>query len=224
MYSSYHIQRRTSLLLVRRLCMLIITMAFLTPIYADKACGNNPQAAELVELIRQHPQQSRKEIDCSSKLSQIAEYKATLLSENNIIMHNIGYQTPNQLLRNKGYLLSNGYPILGNQVEALAAGEKDAKSTLNQLLNSETHRRLLLGEAPFYKPQNEIGVAYLRQSKSPYDYYWVIYIADTNNRPKPDVEYFVNSEFNYTQPEQKISIRDRHYQSRTTRPKISTDY
>src|SRR5690554_5615172 len=93
-----------------------------TPALSETACGNSPQAVQLAELIRKHPQQSRAVIRCNAKLTQIAVHKATLLSENNIIMHNIGHKTPNQLLRAKGYPLSEVYPALGNQVEALAAG------------------------------------------------------------------------------------------------------
>ncbi len=193
-----------------------------TPALSETACGNNPQAVKLAELIRQHPQQSRAVIRCNAKLTQIAVHKATLLSEHNMIMHNIGYQTPNQLLRKKGYALSEVYPVLGNQVEALAAGENNAKETLQQLLNSKNHRRLLLGEEPFYKPQNEIGVAYVRQTKSSFDYYWVIYIAD-DDRIRPEPEYTVNSEYRHIESEKKTSVRDRHHQSRYARPKMSSD-
>lgn len=193
-----------------------------TPTNAESACGNTPQAVQLAELIRQHTQQSRADIRCNDQLTQIAEYKADLLSKNNIIMHNIGHKTPNQLLRAKGYPLSEVYPVLGNQVEALAAGENDAKETLQQLLNSPRHRRLLLGEASFYIPQNEIGVAYVRQTKSPYDYYWVIYLADIN-RAKPDPEYIVDSDFRHIKSTKETSIRERHRQSRNARPKMATD-
>lgn len=194
-----------------------------TPALSETACGNSPQAVQLAELIRDHNQQLRTDIRCNPKLAQIAEYKATLLSEHNMIMHNIGYQTPNQLLRKKGYALSEVYPVLGNQVEALAAGENNAKETLQQLLNSKSHRRLLLGEESFYKPQNEIGVAYIKQSKSPYGHYWVIYLADTNNRPKPDIEYIVNFDYQHIKSEKKTSIRDRHRQSRAGRPLMAYD-
>lgn len=217
------IKRRINTSFIRRFWVISITLLMSSPAPADITCGNNPQAIELAKLIRQHSEQTRTEIKCSSKLTQIAKLKAKLLSENTVIMHNIGHQTPNQLLRTNGYPLGSGYTILGNQVEALAAGEKNAKATLNQLLNSENHRRLLLGEDPFYKPQNEIGVAYLRQSKSPYDYYWVIYLADKNNRPKPDVEYIVNSDYTHNDLEQKTSVRDRHHQSRYRRPQMATE-
>lgn len=193
-----------------------------TPALSETACGNSPQAVQLAELIRKHPQQSRAVIRCNAKLTQIAVHKATLLSENNIIMHNIGHKTPNQLLRAKGYPLSEVYPALGNQVEALAAGENNAKKTLQQLLNSKNHRRLLLGEVSFYQPQNEMGVAYVRQTKSPFDYYWVIYIAD-DDRIRPEPEYTVNSEYRHIESEKKTSVRDRHRQSRYARPKMSSD-
>ena len=205
-------------------CLLIVSgVGLYIPTFAETACGNSPQAVQLVELIRQHDLQSRADIRCSSKLTQIAEHKANLLSENNVIMHNIGHLTPNQLLRKNGYPLGSGYPVLGNQVEALAAGEKSAKETFQQLINSESHRRLLLGHESFYALQNEIGVAYVRQSKSPFDYYWVIYLADTINRPKPDIEYIVNFDYLHRESEKPPSIRDRHKHSRSSRPQMATD-
>ncbi|MCX7544561.1 CAP domain-containing protein [Marinicella gelatinilytica] len=204
--------------------LLVLTfISFNTTVFAESVCGNSPEAVQLAELIRKHPEQLRTDIRCNFKLTQIAEHKAGLLSEHDVIMHHIGYLTPNQLLRKKGYALSSGYPILGNQVEAIAAGEKSAKETLQQLLNSQNHRRLLLGEAPFYQPQNEIGVAYVNQSHSSYDYYWVVYFADTKNRPKPKTEYLVNSEYKHIDPEEKSSIRERHRQSRARRPKMATE-
>ncbi len=204
-------------------CLLFTgIIGLFTPSYAQTACGNSPQAVQLAQLIRQHPQQLRTDIRCNAKLTQIAEHKAGLLSENNVIMHSIGRQTPNQLLRNKGYPLSAIYPMLGNQVEALAAGENNANDTLQQLLNSKSHRRLLLGEEPFYQPQNEIGVAYVRQTKSPYDFYWVIYLADYN-RAKPERDYVVSSDYQHKKPQNTTSIRDRHKQSRISRPFMPTD-
>lgn len=228
MQLTHHIHRRTNLLLVRRLYVLALILLFNTPVFADTTCGNNPQAAELAELIRQHPQQTRKQLNCNEKLSHIAEFKVELLSQNDIIMHNIGHLTPNQLLRDNGYSLSSSYPILGNQVEAIAAGEKNATATFNQLLNSKIHRNLLLGNADFYLPQNEIGVAYLRQNNAPYEYYWVIYLADTNERPKPELQYTIgfNNPFSQesSKKDDKMRIRERFNNSRNTRPMMSTDY
>jgi len=138
-------------------------------------------------------------------------------------MHNIGRLTPNQLLRKKGYSLSSGYLILGNQVEVIAAGEAHIKTVLEQFLKSKNHRNLLLGNADFYQSQNQIGAAYLHQPDSYYEHYWVIFIADSDNRPKPDVEYIVNSDYTHNDLEQKTSVRDRHHQSRYRRPQMATE-
>ena len=197
------------------LCLLVVfSLFFYNSLHAQSICGNNQQAKRLAELIRQHPKQSRIKINCNQQLTEIAEQKALLLSEHSVLMHNIGRLTPNQNLRHKGYPLSKNYPIIGNQVEALAAGEKRPENAFEQLLNSKPHRLLLLGNDNFYQAQNELGVAYVRQTKSPYDHYWVIYLADQHNPRNPNYEVTVNTEFSHTKNHKKMSIRERHHQSR----------
>ncbi|KAA3647434.1 MAG: CAP domain-containing protein [Proteobacteria bacterium] len=200
-------------------CLFAVLLA--TSVQAEKPddCGNNNQAQQLAYLIKHHQNQQRTQLDCHAKLTDIGHYKAKLLSGHEVIMHNIGHLTPNQLLRKKGYKLSDGYPHLGNQVEAIAAGNKTASETFNQLLNSARHRNLILGSSDFYREQNQIGVAYLQQKVSPYEHYWVIYLADTKHREKPKTEFTVS--YDYTlhheksaEQQQKLSIRKRHEQSR----------
>lgn len=203
--------------------LVVIGCCLNTALFADSDCGNNPQAVQLAQLIRQHPHQARTTIKCNALLTKIAEQKAQLLSEHSILMHNIGRLSPNQNLQKNGYPLSKDYSTIGNQVEAIAAGNKYAHETFEQLLNSENHRHLLLGQQLFYQYQNELGVAYVRETKSPYDYYWVIYIADHDHRPKPESELTVISEFKLDLPEYKTSIRERHRQSRAGRPLMTTD-
>jgi len=201
---------------------MVFVLIYFVPLSATTLCGNNDQAKQLSELIRNHTQQHRTKIACHPKLTDIARFKVGLLSQEEVIMHNIGYLTPNQLLRKKGYQLSGIYSVLGNQVEAIAAGNKTAKATFKQLLNSPRHKNLLLGISEFYREQNQIGVAYLQQKVSPYDHYWVIYLADSHRNENQKPEYTVTTDFTFPQLKSNdnqpvLSIRERHKQSRHKR-------
>ena len=205
------------------LLYLVFGLFYFSPLTAADDCGNNSQAKQLSALIRNHDQQLRITLNCHPKLSKIARYKVGLLSQEDIIMHNIGYLTPNQLLRKKGYQLSKIYPGLGNHVEAIAAGNKTPEATFKQLLKSPRHRNLLLGLSDFYREQNQIGVSYLQQKVSPFDHYWVIYLADSHRNEKPEPKYTVTTNFTLNQTESnnekpKLSSQERHEQSRHKRP------
>lgn len=222
MYRTEHNQPRKSRHF-KCLLYLAFGLFYFLPLTAAADCGNNSQAKQLSSLIRNHSQQHRVKINCHPKLSEIARLKVGLLSQEDIIMHNIGYLTPNQLLRENGFQLSKIYPVLGNQVEAIAAGNKTPEATFKKLLKSSRHRNLLLGLSDFYREQNQIGVAYLQQKVSPFDHYWVIYLADNHRNEKPEPEYTVSTDFTLIQPESindkpKFSVRERHEQSRHTRP------
>ena len=141
-------------------------------------CGNNEESRLMAELITQHVKQHRPALRCSQNLSQIALLKAQLLTKERDISHTAGHTTPNHLLRKNGYNLSKRYPILGNQVEAIAGGEHDPTVAFQDFLNSEPHRVLLLGEHDYFLEQNDIGIAYLYDKETPYEHYWVILFGD----------------------------------------------
>ncbi|WP_154223019.1 CAP domain-containing protein [Marinicella rhabdoformis] len=145
---------------------------------ADNSCGNNPASQELAHAIIEHNKQQRPQLQCNQKLSKIALIKAHLLAKELDISHNAGHTTPNHLLRKNGYDLSKRYPVLGNQVEAIAGGEPDTEVAFQDFLNSEPHRILLLGEHPYFTEQNDIGVAYLYNKNTPYEHYWVVLFGD----------------------------------------------
>lgn len=222
MHLLYFKQRRKSRRL-KRLLFMFFAMIYIAPLSASNTCGNNDQAKQLSELIQKHAQQQRVKISCHPKLTEIALFKVSLLSQEDVIMHNIGYLTPNQLLRDQGYNLSKIYPILGNQVEAIAAGNKTVQATFQQLLDSPRHRNLLLGISEFYRHQNQIGVAYLQQKVSPFDHYWVVYLADSHRNENTKTDYTVSFDFpslqqNSDETPKELSIRERHEQSRHKQP------
>ncbi len=148
---------------------------------AKTFCGNNPKAKELAQLIQSHKRQKRATLTCNDKLNEIALIKVKHIIENQDIWHNAGRMAPNQLLRHHGFKLPNTYPLFGNQVEALAGGEASAELVFSDLLNSEPHRKLLLGDDLFFSQQDQIGVAYIEALDTDHRHFWVVIIADEKN-------------------------------------------
>jgi len=165
-------------------CFLLFTDITLANIaVANKeVCGNNKEAQLLSALIKAHPNQQRSQLHCSKKLNEIALIKAGYIIENQDIWHNAGHMAPNQLLRHHGFKLPKTYPMFGNQVEALAGGEESAEQVFTDFLNSAPHKKLLLGEDAFFKAQDQIGVAFLKNLNTEHEYYWVVIIADKKNQ------------------------------------------
>ncbi len=148
----------------------------------NEKCGNSKEAQLLSTLIKTHPNQQRSQINCNRKLNEIALIKAGYIIENQDIWHNAGHMAPNQLLRHHGFKLPKTYPLFGNQVEALAGGEESAEQVFADFLNSTPHKKLLLGEDAFFKTQDQIGVAFLKNLNTEHEYYWVVIIADEKNQ------------------------------------------
>lgn len=145
-------------------------------------CGNNQQAQQLAQLIKSSKNQQRQLLTCNKKLNEIAAIKANLIQQNQDVWHNAGHMTPNQLLRYHGFNLPQTYPIFGNQVEAIAGGLATHDLIFEGFLNSPTHRPLLLGEKDFFKQQDQLGVAYVKDLSTEHKHYWVVIIAAQENQ------------------------------------------
>ncbi len=148
---------------------------------SNLTCGNNAPAQQLATLIKSHDQQQRKNLDCNEKLTEIALIKAGHIIESQDVWHNAGRMAPNQLLRHHGFKLPKTYPLFGNQVEALAGGEQVVELVFSDFLNSEPHRKLLLGDDLFFSQQDQIGVAYVEDLTTDHQHFWVVIIADEKN-------------------------------------------
>ena len=148
---------------------------------AKPFCGNSPKAIELAQLIQTHDQQKRKTLLCNEKLNEIALIKANHVIESQDVWHNAGRMAPNQLLRHHGFKLPSTYPLFGNQVEALAGGEASVDLVFSDFLNSEPHRKLLMGDDLFFSQQDQIGVAYVEAPNTDHQHFWVVIIADEKN-------------------------------------------
>lgn len=90
----------------------------------------------------------------------------------------------NQAARNAGYELPLAWPDDGNLIESIAAGTRYPQADLSldalivdQGVSNAAHRSHLLGIAPFYAENREIGVGLATRADSTYVNYWSVYIA-----------------------------------------------
>ncbi|TLU66653.1 CAP domain-containing protein [Thalassotalea litorea] len=169
---------------MKRSFPLILSLIFITTIATAKSapvftneCGNHQQAVILANLIKQDSEQQRAELRCNKLLTALAQDKARIMAEHGMVMHNLD-GSPNSHLRNGGYQLPDYYgSMMSNQVEAIAGGYTSADSAWRAFKQSTAHRQHLLGELPFYLEQDEIGVAFLRDTNAPHVEYWVVYVS-----------------------------------------------
>lgn len=152
----------------------------------DSACGNNEQAIRLAKLIGSDPDQQRKHLRCNKLLTKVAAAKVKRMAEYGLVIHNLG-GSPNSALEEAGYRLPEYYGrgIGSNQVEAIAGGYEDADEVWYAIKKSIGHRTHLLGENKFYLEQDELGVAFFKDKKTPHVEYWAVYLTasyDTEQR------------------------------------------
>lgn len=167
--------------------LLIATILLQTTItnfsYADqyKDCGLNDKSRKLASLIINDPSQKRSILLCNLQLSQIALKKAKEMALLGRVSH-LGKNPPNKRLIDEGYPLAKIYPrFLENNVEAVAGGISDPKEMWYVFKNSDAHRTHLLAEHEFYQLQNEIGVGFYSDIKTPHVQYWAVYVAHQLN-------------------------------------------
>ncbi|MDO6569123.1 CAP domain-containing protein [Alteromonas sp. 1_MG-2023] len=178
---------KTTVLLL--LSWLVSISAYATPQptlvelpYSTFTCGNSKQAINLANLIVNDENQQRTHIRCNPTLVAIAEEKVNDMAQRGFVSHFLG-GSPNTRLRNAGLTLPSYYgSAMSNQVEALAGGYSTAKKVWHGLKSSYSHKQHLLGEIPFYVEQNEIGVAFIKDIKTPHVEYWAIYITKLNSQ------------------------------------------
>ena len=168
--------------IVLKICLYLLLFAsVMSKAEKGSGCGNNDMSKQLVAMIQNDVKQQRTQLRCSEKLNEIALIKAMHIVNEQTLWHSAGRMTPNQLLRHHGFQLPNTYPLFGNQVEALAGGEESVVEVFNDFMSSDPHRQLLLGESDFFKSQNQIGAAFVKDLTTEHLYYWVVIIADENN-------------------------------------------
>lgn len=171
-------------------CLYCVSMVSLAnPSAAQpQQCGNVPEAEVLVTLIANDPQQQRPHLRCNGLLTKLALEKAKVMAERGLVMHNLN-GSPNSHLRNGGYQLPSYYGgMMSNQVEAIAGGYSSAEQVWRAFKQSDAHRQHLLGELPFYREQDEIGVGFFLDENAPHVQYWVVYVSKGDS-PNQQTEF-----------------------------------
>ena len=206
-----------------RLVFTLVALSITANAKGITACGNNTAAAKLVQLIKTHKNQQRVVLNCNENLNKIAKIKAQIIIDNQDLWHDAGNMTPNQLLRKHGFKLPKTYPTFGNQVEALAGGENTAEAVFEDFINSEPHRNLLLGEDDFFKSQDQIGAAFIKEPSTDHQYYWVVIIADEKeNKAKQDPVIDVKPPvFSNKKRKRGKEIKDKLYRAKVRRTRIN---
>jgi len=145
--------------------------------YTEFICGNTQQAKRLSNLIVNDKDQIRTSARCNPTLVALAEAKVKDMAERGLVSHFLG-GSPNSHIRQAGLTLPHYYgKAMSNQVEALAGGYRTAKQVWHALKTSHSHKQHLLGELPFYAEQDEMGVAFIKDIKTPHVEYWAIYFT-----------------------------------------------
>ncbi|MCU7554049.1 CAP domain-containing protein [Alteromonas sp. ASW11-19] len=151
-------------------------------------CGSTEQAQQLALAIMTDELQQRKEIRCNGLLQVLAEEKARLMAERGMVFHNLD-GSPNSRLRNAGFELPDYYgAAFSNQVEAIAGGYATVEKVWRSFKKSKDHADHLLGRLPFYREQDEMGVAFVSDRTAPHVEYWVVYL--TKGKTENQHRYF----------------------------------
>lgn len=140
--------------------------------------GGESVLAQMVRIFRTSSWQRRERTYTNEMLMRAAQVKANSMAEGNYFSHTYpSGASANKNVRLTGYILPDWYPESGNQVEALAGGQKSAAEAFDDLLRSPLHHDFITGEDDFYKGQECFGVGYAHSSKDDstyHDYYVVI--------------------------------------------------
>jgi len=180
MFKLSHLLQRTVMNALKSLFLCLAIIGLISQkshASADQNCGLTAKARILAKLIIEDPKQRRSELKCNQLLSKIADQKAREMAELGRVSH-IGKNSANMRLVDAGYPLSRIYPrFLENNVKAIAGGLSEPAEMWQEFKDSEGHRMHLLAEHEFYLLQNEIGVGFYYDIKSPHVEYWVVYVA-----------------------------------------------
>lgn len=153
---------------------------FIPLLMTEPACEPSAEEAQLENLLRSVPEQTRDRVECDVVLSAVARERAKDMAQRHYFGHvNPDGVGPNQLVRNAGYPLPDYYTPSqdGNNIESIAGGYSSAQAAWAGLMESPGHRRHLVGEIDFYREQTDVGIGYYYDAQSDYQHYWVIITA-----------------------------------------------
>ena len=157
----------------------------------------------LINLARHDPPTWQKDNNLVADLSQVAAqmplavnrnlvgsstFHATEMATFNYFAHQsaVTGDWPNKMARDNGYVLPAFYPNNTNNIEGIAAGTTDARSTINLLIedkgvNPPGHRIQLLSMDAFNQANREMGVGHAFNAQSTYGDYWALHTAWVNS-------------------------------------------
>lgn len=156
-----------------------------------KACESlSPQEQAILDHLLKDPEQRHKSLTCNDILQRVARERALDMGLRNYFDHVTpeGYG-PNYLVRQAGYPLPSWYSqsVDANNIESIAyyvasptPDWQDVVETVwNLWMQSDNHRRHLLGLTDFYAAQTEFGIGYANVPGAGWEYrsYWVVIIA-----------------------------------------------
>lgn len=136
-------------------------------------CGFTDAAAALAVLIRDGAWQRRRVLVCDQRLIRAASWKAAAIAAMPEPAHDVGGESPNELIRRFGFPTSLGP---GNSCESIVYGSDNAETVLAWLRESEAHRKHIEGEG-WYASGDCLGVGYTHLEASWYKHFWCVLIA-----------------------------------------------
>ena len=147
---------------------------------AASGCQLTAEEQQVLNLLKEHPEQARRTITCHPLLETVASARAQDMAERDYFDHvNPDGYGPNYLVNAAGYPLPGYYPLQenSNSIESIAGGYSSADEMWEGLLNSPAHRMHVLGQHQFYAEQVEVGIGHVYVSDSDFGHYWVIISA-----------------------------------------------
>jgi uncharacterized repeat protein (TIGR02543 family) len=118
-------------------------------------------------------------------LTQVARAHAADMAAHHYYAHeDQSGHGPNWQVENAGYKLPAGYiSNSANNIESIDAGYSSASTTWNTLMGDAPHKEHLEAENSFYAAQTSVGIGYVANPNSDYQYYWVIITAPPQPTP-----------------------------------------
>ena len=148
----------------------------------DQSCELNEQESAVFNLMREHPDQGRIQLNCNPILAKVARERAEDMATRGYFDHvNPDGHGPNYLVTQVGFRLPDWYPDSGtaNNIESIGAGYQSPAEVWLAFLDSKYHRIHVLGTDGFYAGQEQIGIGYYAEPNSMYVEYWVVLTAPT---------------------------------------------
>lgn len=120
-----------------------------------------PCGSRLFGLLENDPRQERPEVRCNRILTRAAQAKALDMVTRKYFSHiTPDRETANEWARRHGCNLPSLYPEKGNTIESIGLNYHSAEAMWDAFVASDGHRPHVLGTAPTYRDQIEIGIGY----------------------------------------------------------------